>query len=68
MGDPRFLGTEQRKRMGAESSHMGMIQDHDVEQNPKEDTHPWGAPKIGTPAWEEMYGRKHQADDNKESK
>jgi len=26
MGDPRFLGTEQRKRMGAESSHLAMTE------------------------------------------
>ena len=27
MGDPRFLGIEQRKRMGAETSHLGMAED-----------------------------------------
>jgi hypothetical protein len=27
MGDPRFMGNEQRRRMGAESSHLGMIPD-----------------------------------------
>lgn len=26
LGDARFMGTEQRKRMGAESSHMGMAE------------------------------------------
>ncbi len=29
MGDPRFLGTEQRRRMGAASSHLSMITRHD---------------------------------------
>jgi hypothetical protein len=47
--DPRFLGTEQRKRMGAESSHVGMIESGDQSKRwvqPNEHTHrgmddPW---------------------------
>jgi hypothetical protein len=49
-GNPRFMGTEQRKRMGAESSHMGMIEGNDRRQSTKAhlaEAHGWGDSDFG---------------------